>query len=253
MTVRDNYELWLENAKDTSIKKMLVAMEGDDKAIEDAFFKELRFGTGGLRGKLGAGTNKMNVYTVARATLGLADHVIKSGNLSVVIGYDSRNMSKEFARLAAEVMSSKGVKVYLFDTLIPTPVVSFAVRELHAGAGIVITASHNPKEYNGYKVYNEKGCQITDSAAAEITAEIEKYGYLNYFTADEKLINYVGEELLDKFLYAVSKSAIPQDLSALPKIVYTPLNGTGRLPIKKLFEKLGVKNYVVVPEQEYPD
>ena len=248
------YKQWLENVTDKDVLNELINMRGDQVRISDAFFKPLKFGTGGLRGKLGAGINRMNIYTVGRATLGLADHVNGSGvRKSVVIAYDSRNMSERFARLAAEVLSSKGIKAYLFDTLMPTPVLSYAVRAFGAGAGIVITASHNPKEYNGYKVYNEKGCQITDSAAADIIKEIEKYGYFNSYVPDASLIRTIGESVLDDFIDEVMKYSLPVDKKFVPKIVYTPLNGTGRLPVKKLFEKMGVKNYLIVPEQEYPD
>ena len=254
MDIRETYKFWIENAKDEKVAKMLEGMAGDEKAIEDAFFKELAFGTGGLRGKLGAGTNRMNVYTVGRAAFGLADYINKTAeSKSVAIAYDSRMMSAEFARLSAEILSSKGIKAYLFDTLMPTPVLSFAVRELKAGAGVVVTASHNPKEYNGYKVYNEKGCQLTDEAAAAVTKEIEKYGYFNSYAPDEALIELIGEDMLEKFLSAVLSFAVPQELRALPKIVYTPLCGTGYVPVTKLFERLGVKDYVVVPEQRLPD
>ena len=248
------YKQWLENVTDKDVLNELINMRGDQVRISDAFFKPLKFGTGGLRGKLGAGINRMNIYTVGRATLGLADHVNGSGvRKSVVIAYDSRNMSERFARLAAEVLSSKGIKAYLFDTLMPTPVLSYAVRAFGAGAGIVITASHNPKEYNGYKVYNEKGCQITDFAAADIIKEIEKYGYFNSYVPDASLIRTIGESVLDDFIDEVMKYSLPVDKKFVPKIVYTPLNGTGRLPVKKLFEKMGITDYLIVPEQEYPD
>ena len=252
MEAYEIYKQWLSCAADEKVLSMLNGMEGDAEKIEDAFFKELRFGTGGLRGKLGAGTNRMNVYTVGRATFGLADHILKGDNKSLAIAYDSRNMSAEFAMHVAKIMSFKGVEAYLFDTLMPTPVLSYAVRKLGLGAGAVVTASHNPKEYNGYKVYNERGCQITDAAAAEVTACIEKYGYFNEFCPDEKRIHMIGEEILDAFLKDISAYSLPVDKRYYPKVVYTPLNGTGRLPVKKLFEKMGVE-YTVVPEQEYPD
>lgn len=254
MDIETNFNEWLLRAKDEKVLTELKKIKDDSEKKGDAFFKSLLFGTGGLRGKLGAGTNRMNIYTVARATLGLADYVIGSGAAkSVAIAYDSRNMSEEFAALAADVLSSKGIKVYLFDRLMPTPVLSYAVRKLKTGAGIVITASHNPKEYNGYKVYNEKGCQITSEAATAITEEIEKYGYFNDFTPDKRLIGYIGEEMLDEFTEDVMKYYLPVDKKYIPKIVYTPLNGTGRLPIKKLFDKMGITDYVIVPEQEHPD
>ncbi|MBQ7770783.1 MAG: phospho-sugar mutase, partial [Clostridia bacterium] len=183
MNVFTVYQQWLEKTKDNApIYDELIAIKGDEKAIEDRFYKGLAFGTGGLRGVLGAGTNRMNVYSVGKATLGLADYLLKNADgksVGVAIAYDSRNMSAEFAYLAAQILSAKGIKAYLFAELTPTPVLSFAVRYLGADAGIVITASHNPKEYNGYKVYNELGCQITDGAAKEITACIEKHGYFD--------------------------------------------------------------------------
>ncbi len=254
MDIEKIFKEWLTFAKDPEVSSELKAMGNDPEKLSDAFFTQLLFGTGGLRGKLGAGTNRMNIYTVGRATLGLADYVLRSGTeQSVALAYDSRNMSKEFALLSAEIMSSKGIKAYLFDRLMPTPVLSYAVRKLKTGAGIVVTASHNPKEYNGYKVYNEKGCQITSEAADAITASIEKYGYFNDFTPDASLIEYVGEELLDEFINDVMKNCLPVDKKYIPKIVYTPLNGTGRLPVKKLFAKMGIEDYVIVPEQEYPD
>ena len=252
MEANERYKMWLANATDEKVLAALGEMSGDTSAIEDAFFKELRFGTGGLRGKLGAGTNRMNVYTVGRATFGLADYILRGENKSLAIAYDSRNMSAEFAGLVAKIMSFKGVEAYLFDSLMPTPVLSYAVRKLSLGAGVVVTASHNPKEYNGYKVYNERGCQITDSAAAEVTACIENYGYFNEFYPDEKHIHIIGEEVLNSFLEDISAYSLPVDGKYYPKVVYTPLNGTGRLPIKKLFEKMGV-DHTVVPEQEYPD
>ena len=254
MDIEKIFKEWLTFAKDPEVSSELKAMGNDPEKLSDAFFTQLLFGTGGLRGKLGAGTNRMNIYTVGRATFGLADYILDSGKeKSVAIAYDSRNMSKEFALLSAEIMSSKGIKAYLFDRLMPTPVLSYAVRKLKTGAGIVVTASHNPKEYNGYKVYNEKGCQITSEAADAITASIEKYGYFNDFTPDNSLIEYVGEELLDEFINDVMKNCLPVDKKYIPKIVYTPLNGTGRLPVKKLFAKMGIEDYVIVPEQEYPD
>ncbi len=254
MRVESIYENWLKSAKDERVLAELNNMRGNAALIEDAFYKELRFGTGGLRGKLGAGTNRMNVYTVGRATFGLADHILESGaKKSVAIAYDSRNKSREFARLIAEIMSYKGIKAYLFDTLMPTPVLSYTVRKFSLGAGVVVTASHNPKEYNGYKVYDEKGCQLTDKAAALVTESIEKYGYFNDFIPNESLITMLKEDVLDDFIDEVTRFSLRVGGSYRPKIVYTPLNGTGRLPIVKLFEKIGVKDYLIVPEQEYPD
>ncbi len=219
----------------------------------DAFYKELEFGTGGLRGKLGQGTNRMNFQTVGRATFGLAEYLLsKNETPRVVIGYDSRKYSREFARLAAEILSARGISVYLFDELMPTPVVSYAVRKLKTDSGIVITASHNPKVYNGYKVYNEKGCQITDGAAKEIIGNIQSCGYFTEYTPDESLITYIGQEILQDFICQVRKYSLT-DAEAAPCIVYTPLNGTGRKPVAMLLEAMGVRDVHVVAEQEYPD
>ena len=248
------YEEWLTMAAgDPAVYNELLSIKDDERAIEDRFFKELSFGTGGLRGKLGAGTNRMNVYSVAKATFGLADYILSKKGDGVAIAFDSRNMSKEFARLVAEIMSFKGIRAYLFDTLMPTPVLSFTVRKFKLFCGVVITASHNPKEYNGYKVYNEKGCQLTDGAAAEVTRFIEGYGYFNEFTPREELITVIGEEVLDEFIDAVMEYSLPFDKKYLPSVVYTPLCGTGNIPVQKLFSRLGIKDYVIVPEQREPD
>lgn len=253
MLMKTMYEEWFSNAKDRAIKEELEKVADDAGAIEDRFFKELSFGTGGLRGKLGAGTNRMNIYTVGRATFGLAEYISKGAKKSVVIAYDSRRMSEEFARLIAGIMSSKGITAYLFDEPTPTPVLSYAVRKLKAGAGVVVTASHNPKEYNGYKVYNEKGCQITDETAAEIFACIRKYGYFNEYRENGEKIHILGEETVESFLDEVLKYSLPCDREYYPSIVYTPLNGTGNKPVGKLFQKMGVKDFTVVPSQKAPD
>ncbi len=229
--------------------------EMSDELKSDSFYKELEFGTGGLRGKIGEGTNRMNFKSVGRATHGLADSILKNHeNPHVLIAYDSRKYSAEFARHSAEIFSSKGVKCSMFKELMPTPVLSYAVRALGADAGIVITASHNPKEYNGYKVYNEKGCQITDSAAAEITAEISKYGYFTEHKTNEELISYIDDSVLEGFIGEVMKKSVQElNTDCMPNIIYTALNGTGRLPVKMLFEKMGVENVATVKEQEMPD
>lgn len=252
--IQQTYDRWLSQVQNRDLHEELVSLGQDEAAIEDRFFKELQFGTGGLRGRLGAGTNRMNIHTVGRATLGLADYILHHCQRhSAVIAYDSRHMSADFARLAAEIMSSQGITAYLFDRLMPTPVLSYAVRTLGTGAGIVITASHNPREYNGYKVYNERGCQITDEAAALITRYIEGHGYFEDYTPNEALIRPVGEETLDAFIDTVLHYSLPCDGARLPSVVYTPLNGTGDLPVRKLFAKLGFTDYTVVPEQQMPD
>ena len=253
MSVVSLYEEWLKkSAKESAVYNELISVAGDERAIEDRFYKGLSFGTGGLRGKLGAGTNRMNVFSVGRATFGLADYIKNNGGDSVGIAYDSRHMSDRFALLVAEIMSFKGIKAYLFNTLTPTPVLSFAVRYYSLFCGVVITASHNPKEYNGYKVYNKNGCQLTDSAAAEVTECIEKYGYFNEFIPDLKLIRTLGEETLVAFLDAIEEYSLPYDKKYLPTVVYTPLCGTGNIPVRKLFERLNVK-YTIVKEQSEPN
>ncbi len=255
MKLEKMYKEWLEKTANTpAVYSELMQIQEDEKGIEDRFFKAIAFGTGGLRGKIGAGTNRMNVYTVGRVTFGLADYILKSGvKKSIAIAYDSRNMSAEFAHLVAEIMSFKGIDAYLFEELMPTPVLSYAVRKLGVGAGVVITASHNPKEYNGYKVYNGAGCQITDNEAALITNEIEKYGYFNDYTADEARIHILSEDMLDSFLDEIIKYSLYFDKALVPSIVYSPLNGTGNKPVKKLFARMGLENYTVVPEQELPN
>lgn len=253
MSIEKDYELWTKKAKDETIISELASIKGDADEIADRFYRDLEFGTGGLRGTLGAGTNRMNIYTVARATFGFAEYLLKQSQTpSVVIAYDSRIMSDEFARLAAEILSFKGIKAYLFSELTPTPVLSFAVRYLKASGGIVITASHNPKEYNGYKVYNEKGCQITDEAAAKIYSEIKNSDYFGEFTANNRLIAELSDEILDKFVEKISAYKL-NEITAQPRIVYTPLNGTGRKPVLKILNKIGIKDITVVKEQETPD
>ncbi len=248
------YQRWLENATDAEIKNELLSVVGNDKEIEDRFYKSLSFGTGGLRGIIGAGTNRMNIYTVGKATFGLAEYLLETGGNSIVIAYDSRNKSAEFARLAAEIMSYKGIKAYLFSELTPTPVLSFAVRHLKASAGIVITASHNPKEYNGYKVYNSLGCQITDEAAKAITAKINEYNYFNDFTPNESLIEVLDESVKTAFLGAILAFSLTKitDKNA-PSIVYSPLHGTGRKYVQAILQEMGIKEVHTVAEQELPD
>ena len=248
------FERWLAKAEDGEIKAELLSVVGKDKEIEDRFYKSLTFGTGGLRGIIGAGTNRMNIYTVGKATFGLAEYLLSTGGNSVAIAYDSRNKSAEFARLAAEILSSKGIKAYLFSELTPTPVLSFAVRYLKASAGIVLTASHNPKEYNGYKVYNSLGCQITDDAAKAITAAIDGFDYFNEFVPNESLIEVLDGSVERAFLDAIEKFSLTKitDENA-PSIVYSPLHGTGRKYVQKVLQEIGVKQLRVVAEQEMPD
>ena len=248
------FERWLEKVKDDEIKNELLSVVGNEKEIEDRFYKSLSFGTGGLRGIIGAGTNRMNIYTVGKATFGLAEYLLATGGNSIVIAYDSRNKSGEFARLSAEIMSYKGIKAYLFSELTPTPVLSFAVRYLKASAGIVITASHNPKEYNGYKVYNSLGCQITDEAAKVITAKINEYDYFNDFTPNESFIEVLDKSVKTAFLEAIKAFSLTKitDENA-PSIVYSPLHGTGRKYVQAILKEMGIKEVHTVVEQELPD
>ena len=248
------FERWLEKAEDNEIKNELLSVARNEKEIEDRFYKALSFGTGGLRGIIGAGTNRMNIYTVGKATFGLAEYLLVTGGNSIVIAYDSRNKSAEFARLSAEIMSYKGIKVYLFSELTPTPVLSFAVRYLKASAGIVITASHNPKEYNGYKVYNSLGCQITDEAAKAITVKINEYDYFNGFTPNEALIEVLDDSVKTAFLQAIKAFSLTKITEAnAPSIVYSPLHGTGRKYVQAILKEMGIKAVHTVKEQEMPD
>lgn len=251
------YKNWLSSVKnDKTTETELKSIENNEKEITDRFYCDLKFGTGGLRGKLGAGTNRMNVYTVGRATRGLAAYINKtaSGNKSVVIAYDSRNMSRKFAFLAADIFSEAGVKAYIFNTIMPTPVLSFAVRYLKTSAGIVITASHNPKEYNGYKVYNEKGCQITDGAAKDILSEIENCGYFDKIHPYRSIIEVLDDTIPREFLKEIRKYSL-FSLNGIntPKIVYTPLNGTGNILVREILKNVEIKDVIVVPDQEKPD
>lgn len=251
------FKQWCENATaDNDLALELEAIKFDDDKINDAFFKEMEFGTGGLRGKIGAGTNRMNVYTVARATLGLANFIIKenSGEKRVAIGYDTRIKSRLFAETAARVLSTKNINVFLFDRPLPTPTLSFAVRDLGCDAGIMITASHNPAVYNGYKVYGADGCQITTKAAEEIYSEISKLDYFGSLPAtEEKRINTVPEEVYERFLASVNSLSLSKDVDKSISVVYTPLNGTGFEPVTDILKQNGYQNVTVVKEQQTHD
>ncbi len=254
MTAMYEFERWLKNATSQEISEELHNLVGNTCEIEDRFYKELTFGTGGLRGVIGAGTNRMNVYTVGRTTLGLAQYLKEIGGESIVIAYDSRNKSEDFARLSAEIISSFGIRAYIFPELTPTPVLSFAVRYLHADAGIVITASHNPKEYNGYKVYNSNGCQITDDAAEAITEHIKTHDYFDEFTPNESLITAVDDGVKHAFLDAIKSLSMTKiQAKNAPSIVYSPLNGTGRVYVQEILREIGIQTLHTVKEQEFPD
>lgn len=262
MSIRKEYERWLENATaDVDVMAELKIM--DVHKMEDAFYRDLAFGTGGLRGVIGAGTNRMNIYTVAKASQGLADYLKKNAvDPSVVIGYDSRIKSDVFAKVAAGVFGANGIKVNIWPVLMPVPTVSYATRYLHASAGVMITASHNPGKYNGYKVYDSDGCQITTEAAAEILTEIEK---LNIFTDvknsdfEEGISNgniqYISDEVYTSFVNEVKNQSVlyGENVDKNVAIVYSPLNGTGLMPVTRVLNKMGYTNITVVKEQEQPD
>ncbi|MDF2540289.1 MAG: pgcA [Herbinix sp.] len=259
------YEEWLTNPYfDQATKEELAALKGNDNEIRERFYKDLEFGTGGLRGILGAGVNRMNLYTVRRATQGLANYIVKQGgqNKGVAIAYDSRRMSPEFAMDSALCLCANGIKAYLFETLRPTPELSFALRELGCIAGIVITASHNPAEYNGYKVYWEDGAQITYPKDVEIIGEVNAIiDFSEAKTMDREaavsagLLTILGADIDDKYISELKKlviNPITEDGKQM-KIVYTPLNGTGNLPVRRILNELGFEQVYIVPEQEFPD
>lgn len=264
MDINALYDEWLEKADaDPDLKVELENIRGNNDEILDRFYRSLEFGTAGLRGVIGAGTNRMNVYTVGRATQGLADYLNDNyDSPSVAIGYDSRIKSDYFSRESAEILAANGIKVYIYDELEPTPCLSYAVRKLKASGGIIITASHNPAKYNGYKCYNSKGYQMTDDEAAQTYEYIKK---VDYFTGIKKVdfnsalsdgkIEYIGEKLIESFLDEVQKQCINPDIvrKADLKVIYTPLNGTGNKPVRKILDRIGVKNVYVVPEQEKPN
>ncbi|AFG35373.1 phosphomannomutase [Fervidobacterium pennivorans DSM 9078] len=259
------YKKWLESPYvDEKTKEELRAIEGNEEEIKERFLLDLEFGTAGLRGKIGAGTNRMNIYTVSQATQGLADFINSRGaeyaKRGVVIAYDVRRMSREFARITAQVLAANGIQVYLFDDIRPTPVLSFAVRYLGTASGIVITASHNPPEYNGYKVYWEKGSQITDDIAKPIEENIKKitdFGMIKKMDFDEAmskgLIKIVGSEVDNAYFEKVLSLALCDDIDKNISIVYTPLHGTGGRFVRHVLDKRGFTNYFIVPEQENPD
>ena len=263
----EKYNEWLnDDCFDDETKKELESIRGNEEEIKDRFYKELEFGTAGLRGVIGAGTNRMNKYTVGRATQGLANFInkMKIKNPSVVISYDSRHMSKEFSEIAALVLNANGIKVNLFDNLRPVPELSFSVRYLHATAGIMITASHNPPEYNGYKVYWSDGAQIVppiDKGIIDEVLSIKDFSLIKTLNKNEAieagLLNYVGEEIDDAFINALKSSCLNPEIikkeAKNVKIVYTPLHGAGNLPVQRILKELGFENVYVVPEQEKPD
>lgn len=252
MNYRDKYNLWLTFDENTKSELLSVT---DEKEIEDRFYKDLAFGTGGLRGIMGAGSNRMNKYTVGKATFGLANYLKSKndGEIKVALAYDSRNNSAFFAKTAAGIFASCGFKVYLYETLVPVPVLSFITAFLGCTAGVMITASHNPKEYNGYKVYDSKGCQFcTEDAknAIEFINKIDDFSTIPFADVeDNENITMIGENVLGEFLKQVKKQSVYEKPSDL-KIVYTPLHGTGNIPVRRMLEGMDV---TVVKEQELPD
>lgn len=267
MSYKEQYEFWCNDEYfDEATKTELKSIQGNEKEIEDRFYKDLEFGTGGLRGIIGAGTNRMNLYTVRKATQGLANYIIqqKGQQKGVAIAYDSRRMSTEFAREAALCLNANGIKAYIFDALRPTPELSFAVRKLGCISGIVVTASHNPPEYNGYKVYWEDGAQVTAPKDKEIIQQVNAINdYASVKTMElaeataKGLYNVIGSEIDDAYMAELKKQIIhPEVIKEMAddiKIVYTPFHGTGNVPVRRILSELGFKNVYVVAEQELPD
>ncbi len=251
------YEYWLEHAKDEQVAGQLALMEGDASAIENAFYKDLEFGTAGLRGIMAAGSNCMNVYTVLKATKGVASYMLANKMTTAAITYDSRLNSELFARTSAAVLAESGIRVYITDECMPTPYVSFMIRRLHCSIGINVTASHNPAEYNGYKVYNCQGCQIGGEEAREILSYMDKInpfeGQMPSFDeyVQDGTISYTDKELEEKYKQTVLKES--QDSAAGIKAVYTPLNGAGYRIVPEVLKRAGLTSVEVVSEQAYPD
>lgn len=261
--VKELYELWCKKAvSDPDLIAELEGIKGNDELISDAFYKTLEFGTGGLRGVIGAGTNRMNVYTVGQASQGLAAYVNSvTKNGKIAIAYDSRIKSDVFARAAASIFAANGLKVYIYKELMPTPMLSFAVRHLKCDAGIVVTASHNPSKYNGYKAYGPDGCQLGPEAAdyiLSIMQSVDIFDGVKTVNFDEAVksgaIEFIGDDVIDAYLECVKAQRVEKDLdvNAL-KVVYTPLHGSGNKPVRAILDRIGLKNVTVVPEQELPD
>ncbi len=257
------YDLWCDKVSDSALKAELCEIANDDAAIEDRFYTELEFGTAGLRGVIGAGTNRMNIYTVGKATQGFSDYINSAfENPSVAIGYDSRINSDLFSRTAASVFAANGIKVWLYPELAPTPMLSFAVRYYGCAGGVVVTASHNPSKYNGYKAYGEDGCQLSGDASGLVTAAVEKvdmFGGIKSIDFDEALksgkIEYIGDDCYEAYYEKVqAQSVVPGlvETSGL-KVIYTPLHGAGNKPVREILARIGVTDVTVVKEQEQPD
>ena len=260
----EEYKRWLEaDLEDADLNPELARIEGNDEEIKDRFAVSLKFGTAGLRGVLGAGTNRMNIYVVRQATQGLANWVkTQGGNQTVAISYDSRIKSDVFAKTAAGVLAANGIKVRIYDALMPVPALSFATRYYNCNAGIMVTASHNPAKYNGYKAYGPDGCQMTDDAAAIVYAEIQKTDILTgvkYMPfaegVEEGLIRFVGEDCKNALYEAIESRQVRPGLckTAGLKLVYSPLNGSGLVPVTRVLKDIGITDITIVPEQEYPN
>lgn len=267
MTVKETYEFWInDDYFDEKTKEELLALKGNDQEIEERFYRTLEFGTGGLRGIIGAGTNRMNIYTVRKATQGLANYILKAETQEkgIAVAFDSRRMSEEFARETALCMAANGIKAYIFSSLRPTPMLSFALRELNCTAGVVVTASHNPAEYNGYKVYWEDGAQITAPRDKEIIGEVNAitdYSTVKTMSQEEAeaagLYEEIDREIDDRYMEELKKlvlhpEVIREEAENL-KIVYTPLHGTGNIPVRRILKEIGFTQVYVVKEQELPD
>ncbi len=262
--IQTMYDLWLAKAvADPDLKAELLSVASDEEAKNDRFYRELEFGTGGLRGVIGAGTNRMNVYTVKKATQGLAEYILEGGvTKRVALSYDSRIKSDYFAKATAEVLAANGIEVHIYTELMPTPMLSWAVRALSCGAGVMVTASHNPAKYNGYKVYGADGCQVTLEAAETILGKInnidvfEGVKSVDFDDAVKSgMVKYIGESVIDAYIAKVKEQGLHTDLVAQSglKVVYTPLNGTGNKPVRRVLKEIGINDVVVVPEQENPD
>lgn len=266
MNYKEEYKKWISNSNfDAEVAEELLKIKDDEKEIEDRFYKELEFGTAGLRGIMGAGLNRMNKYTVGKATQGLANYIKKKNGeeRGVAISYDSRNNSKEFSEIAALCLNANGIKAYVFDRLSPVPELSFAVRKLNCIAGIMITASHNPPKYNGYKVYGEDGAQIVSPVDKEIMQEVKNikdFSEIKQISKEEaiknRLYNIIGEEIHTEYLKEIEKLLLNKEIIKKQEnlsIVYTPLYGTGNIPVQSALSKIGFKNVHIVKEQEMPD
>ncbi len=261
--IKEKYLLWCEKAtKDIDLVNELKAMEGNEELISDAFYTELEFGTAGLRGVIGAGTNRMNIYTVGQASQGLAAYVNSiTENGSIAIGYDSRIKSDVFAKISAEIFAANGIKVYMYDELMPTPMLSFAVRRFKCDAGVMVTASHNPAKYNGYKAYGADGTQLGPDAAdyvLSIMQSVDAFEGVKTTDFDKALadgkIEYISQDIINEYLENVKVQQVEKqlDLSNL-NVIYSPLNGTGNKPVREILKRIGIKNVTVVPQQELPD